>query len=230
MQSNYSNKSEQQLSVDQRGSFTHHDYHPPSIHSRTNSLSTNSTEDHRGTGDAPDGISNNAGENFETSPMKPSKIPTLRGKHFESLSSSNYDSLDNCTDLSNEDAENSKVANFTCLPTSPVTGKKYRSPLCSQSRLRRPLNGNATNGDHANGSKDSAANGQDHCRALESPANLSECETPELELVGNTKNLEISKSRIPTLSDLERKESDKKPKLKWMFGPHRNASVVIVQY
>lgn len=80
---------------------------------------------------------------------KPSRIPILRGKNLEGSSSDN-DSIDKPAYTSFDDYDRSKQIAPANIPTSPITGKKYRSPLSLQPRLsdrsikRQTHNGNVS--------------------------------------------------------------------------------------
>lgn len=183
--------------------------------------------------------------------FKPSKIPVLKTKHVEN---SNNDANSVKALPEEYDANRTLNAVYSGIPTSPITGKKYRSPLSAPAkaldRSRKLQNGNVTN----NNSCDNVnlAETPDVDRAnLVAPVQMSRSiidessvaslavtvvkseinsgrDTPNLNTgnksQGDMSNVESNEHASPALS--ETSSSERKPKFKWMFGPHKNANVV----
>ncbi|XP_012278672.1 leucine-rich repeat-containing protein 1 isoform X2 [Orussus abietinus] len=84
---------------------------------------------------------------------KPSKIPVLRSKHSDGSAFENES--ENCTETP-EESERPKTLRASCIPTSPITGKKYRSPLTSQSRSSDRSKRSLLNGSSIDGSLDNS--------------------------------------------------------------------------
>ncbi|XP_031850170.1 leucine rich repeat containing protein 7 lap1 isoform X2 [Nomia melanderi] len=193
--------------------------------------------------------------------LKPSRIPILKTKHLESSNSGpNSDLPNKCMNSSTEDYESLKMLNSSCIPTSPVTGKKYRSPISMQTKFpdrpKKILNGTASNN---NTSCDNLASL--NTMNSNSPGNLNaECQDTALKSIPNemanlnspvnsiknevnsgrstpvslnnkslseANNSNTDKYKISGTNDLI--NSDRRPRFKWMFGPHRNANVLPVQ-
>ncbi|RLU21007.1 hypothetical protein DMN91_007623 [Ooceraea biroi] len=189
--------------------------------------------------------------------FKPSKIPVLKAKHAES-SSSDTSSIKTCTSPSVEEFDANRTLNaYSAIPPSPITGKKYRSPLSAPvkplDRSRKLTNGTASNNnnscDNANNlvdasnvdrtSNTSAANRSiiDESSGASSAAAVAKSDetnsgrdTPSFSASnksqGDTSN-EIKEHVRP--APKETLNSERKPKFKWMFGPHKNANVLPVQ-
>ncbi|XP_029037351.1 protein lap1 isoform X3 [Osmia bicornis bicornis] len=176
--------------------------------------------------------------------LKPSRIPILKTKHLESTNSiSNNDLSNKCTNSSVEDYESAKVLNVSSIPTSPVTGKKYRSPLTIQAKLsdrsKKTVNGNVSNNNtlcdnvipvnaaNSNLVINSNMDNQDVNLKIVPTETNSGRSTP---VSSNNKsqnevmNCNIDKYKVTGTSELSNLE--KKPRFKWMFGPHKNANVV----
>lgn len=190
--------------------------------------------------------------------LKPSKIPVLKSKHAEgSSSASNSDISIKCTSpvAVHEEYDAGKASNmYSIIPTSPITGKKYRSPLSAQrmkpfDRSRKMTNGDVSSNntcDNAN----SVVSNVSHADAI-APVmrNIDDelSDTPPVAAVAksetnsgrNTPNFVINskpsgdasnnveiKEQTISVSNAETLSSEKKPRFKWMFGPHKNANVV----
>ncbi|XP_011261062.1 protein lap1 isoform X1 [Camponotus floridanus] len=183
--------------------------------------------------------------------FKPSKIPILKTKHVENSSN------DAISIKVPEEYDASRTLNvaYSGIPTSPVTGKKYRSPLSAPAkaldRSRKLQNGNVTNNnlcDNVNlveapnvgqanvvtpiQTSRSVADESSIALAVAKNETSSGRNTPNLNTgsksQGDTSNVESFKEHAsPALSEMS--ASEKKPKFKWMFGPHRNANVLPVQ-
>lgn len=200
--------------------------------------------------------------------LRPSKIPVFRQKY------SDDDSLNRFTG-SVETNDSFKSLSLSSTPTSPITGKKYRVPLCSRSKMIDRSKG-CENGTVQNQNEPEARDiieinsstdryfvennqiddsNEDKRRFVEgsndpaevndrfgydldnSPAKIpnhvvvSGRSTPVSVASKSFDNVNASsinvKSKIPTLTNSPSPE--RKPRLKWMFGPHRNANVFPVQ-
>lgn len=184
--------------------------------------------------------------------FKPSKIPVLKTKHVEN-SSNDANSIKALPE--EYDANRTLNVTYSGIPTSPITGKKYRSPLSAPAkaldRSRKLQNGNVT----SNNSCDNLAEAPNVGRAnVVIPVQTSRSVADESSIAslataiaknetspdrdtpsfntdsksqGDTSNVESLKEHASlALSDMS--VSEKKPKFKWMFGPHRNANVVCV--
>lgn len=184
--------------------------------------------------------------------FKPSKIPVLKTKHVEN---SNNDA--NSIKALPEEYDVNRTLNvaYSGIPTSPITGKKYRSPLSAPAkaldRSRKLQNGNITNNNSCDNINLAEAPNVGRANVV-TPVQMSRSvaddssiaslaaavaknetssgrDTPNLNTGSksqdDTSNVESFKEHAsPTLS--ETSTSEKKPKFKWMFGPHRNANVV----
>ncbi|XP_076292073.1 leucine rich repeat containing protein 7 lap1 isoform X2 [Lasioglossum baleicum] len=188
--------------------------------------------------------------------LKPSRIPILKTKHLESANSNNSDLSNKCMNSSTEDYESLKMLNSSCIPTSPVTGKKYRSPLSMQpkfsDRPKKIMNGTVNN----NASCDNLASlnttnsspvGNLGVDCQDGPLKSVPNETANANSPTGMKNEVNSGRSTPvslnnkSFSELncsdkykigggnESVNSDRRPRFKWMFGPHRNANVLPVQ-
>lgn len=189
--------------------------------------------------------------------LRPSKIPVLKVKHTENSGNDTSSSRS----PSREEYDASRTLNvYSGIPTSPVTGKKYRSPLSAPvkplDRSRKLTNGNTSSSnsscDNANVSIDSPTNigGQTNTVAtiqtsknvvdassVISPAtaaaknesssdrDISNHSTNGKSQGDTSFNAESFKEHMSPASN-ETPSSERKPKFKWMFGPHKNANVV----
>ncbi|XP_043264978.1 protein lap1 [Colletes gigas] len=192
--------------------------------------------------------------------LKPSRIPVLKAKHLEITNSvSSIDLSKKCTNSSVEDYETLKIINASCIPTSPVTGKKYRSPISTQPKLsdrsKKAANGTILNN---NTSCDNLASlntlnlnlvanlntdGQDtisksisnEMTNMNSPTSIknesnSGRSTPvsiNNKSLSEVDNSNANKNKVAGMNELLNME--RKPRFKWMFGPHKNANVLPVQ-
>ncbi|XP_015440501.1 PREDICTED: protein LAP2-like [Dufourea novaeangliae] len=192
--------------------------------------------------------------------LKPSRIPILKTKHLESTNSiSNSDLSNKCMNSSTEDYESLKILNSSCIPTSPVTGKKYRSPISMQpkfsDRSKKIMNGTISNN---NTSCDNLASLNTMNSNLVASLTI-ECQDTTLKSISNditnanspisikndansgrstpislnnkslndVNNSNIDKYKVSGINDSI--NFDRKPRFKWMFGPHKNANVLPVQ-
>ncbi|XP_078046302.1 leucine rich repeat containing protein 7 lap1 isoform X3 [Augochlora pura] len=176
--------------------------------------------------------------------LKPSRIPILKTKHMDSTNPTpnNSDLSNKCMNSSTEDYESLKMLNSSSIPTSPVTGKKYRSPLSMQSKFgdrpKKIMNGTLSNN---NASCDNLPSlNTMNANLIGNPG--FDCQDGPLkslpnEMVANSptslKNENNSGRSTPVLlnnkSLSELVNLDRRPRFKWMFGPHRNANVLPVQ-
>ncbi|XP_028049678.1 protein lap1 isoform X2 [Monomorium pharaonis] len=200
--------------------------------------------------------------------LRPSKIPILKAKHTEN-STSNDASSSRSPSREEYDASNRTLNVYSgIIPTSPITGKKYRSPLSTPmrplDRSRKLLtNGNASS---SNSSCDNTSQ-----VSIDVPTNISgrtNAITPvqtgrnigvdALSITSTAtaaaKNESSSDRDVPNHNTNGKSQDDmqsfnaesfkeytnpaasneilnweKKPKFKWMFGPHKNANVLPVQ-
>ncbi|CAK9814745.1 ERBIN [Anthophora plagiata] len=189
--------------------------------------------------------------------LKPSRIPILKTKHLDSANSVSSTDLSNkCTNSSVEDYEALKLLNVSCIPTSPVTGKKYRSPFSMQAKLsdrpKKVLNGSVTNHNtscdnlsvnminsnqigHLNTDGIIPKIVSNETSNMNSPVNIkneanSGRSTPIL--TNNKSPNELTNSNIDKYKVAGPNDSlstERKPRFKWMFGPHKNANVLPVQ-
>lgn len=193
---------------------------------------------------------------------KPSRIPIFRTKNSEG-SISEMDSTEKY--VLGDDFERSRL-DPSEIPTSPITGKKYRSPLSLQTRLsdrslkRQTHNGNLsleeTNSrrESPNGSFDTYNNGSGQKNLLKDPRRDNDQEITNSHSFSssagnncfvdehNFNNLErnnasFMNSSYETSNDLESIDAnrydhdsndnpDRRPRHRWMFGPHKNVNVV----
>ncbi|EFN84083.1 Protein LAP2 [Harpegnathos saltator] len=188
--------------------------------------------------------------------FKPSKIPILKAKHMENAANtSNSDtSVRRPSPAAEEyDASKTSLNAYSGIPTSPVTGKKYRSPLSTPAKsLDRSRK--MTNGSVANNNSCEIPDSPDAPNILSRPnvvvaksivieessvtppaivvvkseAN-SDRDTPNFNSKpsGDASNAESKEQASPALN--ETLHSERKPRFKWMFGPHKNANVLPVQ-
>lgn len=187
--------------------------------------------------------------------FKPSKIPVLKAKHLDNTSNtSNSDtSVRHASPAAEEyDATSRTSLNaYSGIPTSPITGKKYRSPLLTSvkplDRSRKIANGNIANNNHSCDNVDSSdmPNVVSRPNVLVTTKNAEELSvappttvaksetnsgrnTPNLNSKpsGDASNAESTELASPASN--ETLYSERKPRFKWMFGPHKNANVVSV--
>lgn len=189
--------------------------------------------------------------------LRPSKIPVLKAKHTEN--SGNDVSSSRSPSREEYDAGRTLSA-YSSIPTSPVTGKKYRSPLSTPvkplDRSRKLTNGTASNNSPCdsvnapttnevttNVARVNAVSPVQTSRSIvdasnvaslatvvaknESSSNrdLSNYSTDDKSQGDTNFNTESVKEHASPTSN-ETPSSEKKPKFKWMFGPHKNANVV----
>ncbi|KOX73288.1 Protein LAP2 [Melipona quadrifasciata] len=189
--------------------------------------------------------------------LKPSRIPILKTKHLENTNSASSSDLSNkYTNSSVEDYEALKMLNASSIPTSPITGKKYRSPLSMQPKVsdrpRKIINGTVLNNNIScdnlstnpvNSSPVANSNMEGNSKTLstETPLNMnisfniknetnSGRSTPILlnnKSLNDMTNLNVDKYKV--VGQNESLNSERKPRFKWMFGPHKNANVLPVQ-
>lgn len=186
--------------------------------------------------------------------LKPSRIPILKTKHLESTNSISSSELSNkCANSSGEDCETLKMLNASCIPTSPVTGKKYRSPISMQpklsDRLKKASNGSisnnntsydnlSVNGMNTNMVANLNTEGISKIPLNETPMNMNSPVNVKIEtnsgrstpiFINNESTNEVTNSNIDKYKDSGPNDlfnSERKPTFKWMFGPHKNANVV----
>ncbi|XP_012230282.2 protein lap1 [Linepithema humile] len=185
--------------------------------------------------------------------LKPSKIPVLKTKHMENSSMNDTSSIKS---TSAEEYDAGRTSNAYSIPTSPITGKKYRSPLSTPvkplDRSRKLTNGNVTSSnacDNAN-STDASNVGRanvaapvetnkiaDELNVTSHTTAVANCksemnsgrDTPNMNTNGKSvSDVDSFKEQMsPAFNDML--NSERKPKLRWMFGPHKNANVLPVQ-
>lgn len=184
--------------------------------------------------------------------LKPSKIPVLKVKHAEN---SGNDASSSRSPSREEYDAGRMLSAYSSIPTSPVTGKKYRSPLSAPvkplDRSRKLTNGNSS----SNSPCDNAPTNETNVARTNIVApfqtsrnivDVSNVASPATAVVKNesSSNQDISNhstndksqgdTNINTESfkehagpaSNETPSSERKPKFKWMFGPHKNANVV----
>ncbi|KAI4496889.1 hypothetical protein M0804_000699 [Polistes exclamans] len=192
--------------------------------------------------------------------FKPSKIPVPRAKHSDIVNSnSNNDTLNKSVNSIMEECDLPRTLNVLSIPTSPITGKKYRSPLSSQEKtlnqLKKIANSNISNNnisyDNTNLSNvqnisftdnkienmvknETNTNDISHhsdsfatnCVDVENDAgsDRSTSLSASNRSLNNTNNLD----KVHNLSN-EQLTLERRPRFKWMFGPHKNANVLPVQ-
>ncbi|KYQ60727.1 Protein LAP2, partial [Trachymyrmex zeteki] len=188
--------------------------------------------------------------------LRPSKIPVLKTKHTENSGNDTSSSRS----VSREDYDASRTLNvYSGIPTSPVTGKKYRSPLSVPvkplDRSKKLTNGNASSNspcENTNVPTDASMNIDRMNTPVQTNRNVvdaSSVSSPATVVAKNENNSDRDmsnhstngKSQSDTNFNIENfKEhtspasnetpsSERKPKFKWMFGPHKNANVLPVQ-
>lgn len=185
--------------------------------------------------------------------LKPSRIPILKTKHLENTNSISSSDLSNkCTNSSVEDYEALKILNASCIPTSPITGKKYRSPLSMQhkvsDRSKKIINGTSNNNASCDNLSMNVTNstlvtnpnmeGTSKTLSIETSLNMNNSVNIKNEansgrstpiLSNNKFPNEVTNSNVDKYKIVGRNESlnpERKPRFKWMFGPHKNANVV----
>ncbi|XP_012339290.1 protein lap1 [Apis florea] len=188
--------------------------------------------------------------------LKPSRIPILKTKHLENTNSISSSDLSNkCTNSSVEDYEALKILNASCIPTSPITGKKYRSPLSMQhkvsDRSKKIINGTSNNNASCDNLSMNVTNstlvtnpnmeGTSKTLSIETSLNMNNSVNIKNEansgrstpiLSNNKFPNEVTNSNVDKYKIVGRNESlnpERKPRFKWMFGPHKNANVLPVQ-
>lgn len=176
---------------------------------------------------------------------KPSKIPVLKVKHTEN---SGNDASSSRSPSREEYDTNRMLSAYSSIPTSPVTGKKYRSPLSAPvkplDRSRKLTNGNSS----SNSSCDNAPtmNETNTVTPVQTSRSIVDVASPATVVLKNENdsnqdisnhstngkyqgdtnfNTENLKEHASPVSN-ETPSSERKPKFKWMFGPHKNANVV----
>ncbi|XP_011877818.1 PREDICTED: protein lap1 isoform X2 [Vollenhovia emeryi] len=181
--------------------------------------------------------------------LKPSKIPVLKAKHTEN-STSNDTSSSRSPSREEYDAGRTLSA-YSGIPTSPVTGKKYRSPLSAPvkplDRSRKLTNGNASsNSPYENAPTTNEAT-TSPVQTSRSVVDASDVASPAVAKNESSSNRDISNHSTngrsqgdtsPSAESLkeyanstsnETPSFERKPKFRWMFGPHKNANVLPVQ-
>ncbi|XP_076243279.1 leucine rich repeat containing protein 7 lap1 [Calliopsis andreniformis] len=193
--------------------------------------------------------------------LKPSRIPILKSKHLETMNStSNSDLSNKYASSSVEDYDSLKMLNTSCIPTSPVTGKKYRSPLSMQSKLpdrsKKSMNGSMSNNNtsfdsltslntmNANLATNLSMEGQEAISKSipnETAMNMNSLVNIKNEAnsgrstpvsINNKYTNEMNNSitdKYKVSGTNESLNPERKPRFKWMFGPHKNANVLPVQ-
>lgn len=180
--------------------------------------------------------------------FKPSKIPVLRTKHLDTVNfNCNNDTLNKSMNSLVEECDMPKTLNVLNIPTSPITGKKYRSPLSSQDKtlnqLKKIANGNISNNnipcDNTNDNKmenivKNKTNTNDICH--NSDSSITNCVDVENDAVSDkSTSLSASNKSLNNTTNLDNKvykmsnetlTLERRPRFKWMFGPHKNANVV----
>lgn len=184
--------------------------------------------------------------------LKPSKIPILKTKHMENSSANDTSSIKS---TSAEEYDAGRTSNvYSSIPTSPITGKKYRSPLSTPvkplDRSRKLTNGNVTSSnarDNANLTDESNVGRAnvvapvqtdkiiaDESNITSHTTAVANCKS-EMNSGRDTPNLNTNGKSVSDADSLKEQmspasndvlNSERKPKFKWMFGPHKNANVV----
>ncbi|XP_020287331.1 protein lap1 [Pseudomyrmex gracilis] len=179
--------------------------------------------------------------------FKPSKIPVLRTKHTDNLNETNAMKSSSSTD------DVVRANAYSSIPTSPITGKKYRSPLSTSVKLdrsRKLTNGNVSNNNSCEINSTSLLNANvdrtnvvtsvemsvaeessvAHPAVAKSETNCGGRDTPNLNANSNSRSDNVDNCKEHASVNETRNETpEKKPKFKWMFGPHKNANVLPVQ-
>ncbi|KAL2715814.1 protein lap1 [Vespula squamosa] len=194
----------------------------------------------------------NLDQTIETDRLfKPSKIPVLRTKHSDTVNfNCNNDTLNKSVNSLMEECDLPKTLNVLSIPTSPITGKKYRSPLSSQEKtlnqLKKIANGNISNNnilcDNADDNKmenivKNETNTNDICH--NSDSSTTNCVDAENDISSDrSTSLSASNKSLNNTDNLDNKVHkisnepltlERRPRFKWMFGPHKNANVLPVQ-
>lgn len=182
--------------------------------------------------------------------LRPSKIPVLKAKHTEN----SVNDASSSRSPSREEYDAGRMLSaYSGIPTSPITGKKYRSPLSAPvkplDRSRKLTNGNASSSNSCDNSSvaiDAPTNvGRTNTVApvqtsrsivdatsVASPAaavakseNSSGRDILNGQSQGDT-NFNTESFKEERMSPSSNESPERKPKFKWMFGPHKNANVV----
>ncbi|XP_063984453.1 protein lap1 isoform X2 [Diachasmimorpha longicaudata] len=155
---------------------------------------------------------------------RPSRIPILRGKNHETVSDTegNFTADGNCNlafnDFDDKDKSSEGFLSGIEGNLSPMTGRKYRSPLSSTySQLRHSDRGKKINGSFREGLEGLSGQIGNNSVEMQNEKNSGRS-TPVRNGEGDVNGVERSKPK-----------DEGKPKLKWMFGPHRNVNVIPVQ-
>lgn len=169
--------------------------------------------------------SNNCNNNYYFKEDKPSRIPILKFKNNEgSICESensyygnkngvclNFDESDKCHEILSE----------INIPTSPVTGRKYRSPLSSaHNQLRHSDRSKKSNSSFKN---DGLSLDLNHSN-IENSIELQNDKNSGRSTPISNNNDSFNALKVNGYNSV----GDRKPKLKWMFGPHKNVSVVSI--
>lgn len=187
--------------------------------------------------------------------LRPSKIPVLKAKHMEN----SVNDASSSRSPSREEYDAGRMLSaYSGIPTSPVTGKKYRSPLSAPvkplDRSRKLTNGNASSNnscDNSNAPTDGPTNvGRTNAVApvqtsrsfvvdsssVASPATTATVTKSESSLSRDISNhstngqsqgdTNFNDSFKEECTPSSNESPERKPKFKWMFGPHKNANVV----
>lgn len=187
--------------------------------------------------------------------LKPSKIPVLKMKHTENSGNDASSSRS----PSREECDTGRMLNaYSSIPTSPVTGKKYRSPLSAPvkplDRSRKLTNGNSSSNSSCDNANTSTMNETNVAQTnivvpVQTSRSIVDGASPATTVLKNENNsnqdisnhstngksqgdtnfnTENLKEHASPMSN-ETSSSERKPKFKWMFGPHKNANVLPVQ-
>lgn len=164
-------------------------------------------------------------KNFVLKEDKPSRIPILRGnKNHESICDNdvnftgdgNYNMSFN--ELDDRERNHQMILSGIEAPVSPVTGRKYRSPLSNaHNQLRHSDRGRKMNGSFMEGQGGLSGHSGDNSIDMQNERNSGRS-TPVGNGEGDVNGVERSNGR-----------DEGRPRLKWMFGPHRNVNVVRIQ-
>lgn len=191
--------------------------------------------------DACDGVQPPESESNIDQSMKRSKIPVLRLKN-EGFNLS--DSLENQLDSPN--ANKVKPLNVSSLAASPISRKKYRSQVTNQSkqldRSKGSQNGISSNEDSLSESLNLSEDANSVNMDLKTDQKIYEMSFnnsygSKMGLSskhGNYIQNETNSGRSTPTSmnakstNMNALNSEGRARFKWMFGPHRNASVVSI--
>ncbi|XP_034943724.1 protein lap1 [Chelonus insularis] len=201
-------------------SLYHTDNHlSNSLHENQTRLNNNGNDVDENASDVSKTTINDDNKSFVFREEKPSKIPIMKTKNFEridndsiSLTGRNFYSTQD--DIGKYSEKNSNDIN---IPTSPITGKKYRSPLSTAYNLIHIDNMQKMNGNV----RDQAQN----ISNMSSPDNSLEIQSDKNSGHVSPVSLNINSSLNSSMSDTPKS----KLKLKWMFGPHKNVNVISIQ-